>query len=75
MGRICKESIMTVSAEEIYELSKKLYESYNIMKKIDDEAAKMLIQMSSDTLDLLEDSRFTKEQSEEIDRIVEELDE
>lgn len=66
---------MSVSVEEVYELSKMLHDSYHIMKKIDIEAAMVLINMASNVMDLIDNTRFTKEESTDIDRIVEELDE
>ena len=64
---------MNISAKDAYELAKHLHDAALLMKTIDDSHAQILIQMSSDVLDLLNNTRFTKEESEDIDDIVKEL--
>lgn len=64
---------MAIEAKEVYELAKHLHDAALIMKKLDDAHANILIQMASDVMDLLDNTRFSKEESESIDDIVKEL--
>lgn len=64
---------MGLNYEEVYELAKHLHDAALLMKKMDEAHAKILIDMSSNVLDLIDNTRFTKEESDDIDRIVEEL--
>jgi hypothetical protein len=64
---------MKIKAQEAYELAKHLHDASILMNKLDDSHAHILIKMASDVLDLLDNTRFTKEESAEIDDIVKEL--
>ena len=64
---------MSLSVDEVYQLAKNLHDASLLMKRLDDGNANLLITMASDVLDLIDDTRFTKEESEDIDKIVEEL--
>lgn len=64
---------MKIEVNEVYKLARNLHDASLLMKKIDDTHARILIQMASDVLDLLDNTRFSKEESEEIDDIVKEL--
>lgn len=68
------EKVEELTADEIYELSKKLYEVGVMMKRLDETTSDLLINIASDTLDLINNSRFDKEESSDIDEIVKELD-
>lgn len=64
---------MKIEVNEVYELAKHLHDASLLMGKVDDGHATILIQMASDVLDLLDNTRFSKEESSEIDDIVKEL--
>ena len=64
---------MGLKYDEIYVLAKHLHDASLLMKQLDETHAKVLIDMASNVLDLIDDTRFTKDESEEIDSIVEEL--
>ena len=64
---------MNVQVIEIYELAKHLHDAALLMKKIDDSHATILIQMASDVLDIINNTRFSEEELDEIDDIVKEL--
>jgi hypothetical protein len=64
---------MGLKYEEVYELAKHLHDASILMKKMDEAHAKILIDMASNVLDMIDNTRFTKEESAEIDQIVEEL--
>lgn len=64
---------MSIDVKEVYELAKHLHDASLIMKKIDDAHAVILIQMASDVLDMINNTRFTQEESDDIDGLVKEL--
>jgi hypothetical protein len=64
---------MSLTTDEAYELAKHLHDASLLMKKLDDSHASILIDMASDVLDLIDNTRFNKEESKEIDDIVKEL--
>lgn len=63
-----------LKVEEVYELSKTLFDSSVVMRRLDDNAADVLIKMSSDVLDLIDNTRFNEEEITEINELVKELD-
>lgn len=68
------EEIEELSVEEVYELSKMLYDAGILMDRLDKNTSSILMQIASDTLDLVNNTRFMKDEIDEIDNLVEELD-
>jgi len=65
---------MGLTPDKAYELAKHLHDASLLMKELDEPRARILIDMASDVLDLLSNSKFTRKESDEIDGIVKELE-
>ena len=62
-----------MTQKELFDLTQKLYESSILMRHISDDCADILLQMSSETLELLQKSVVPDEIKEEIESIKSEI--
>lgn len=72
MDKVC-EKFVGITKEEIYILTAHLFEAAKLMQKIDSDISLQLLELSSATLDRINNDKFTVDDIKEIDDITKEI--